>query len=365
MVSFCRPKGHPRFGFTLVELLVVIAIIGVLVSLLLPAVQQAREAARRMQCKNNLRQVTLAMINFEHTYGYFPYGRTGSIWRTLHFIEQTTLGDAFNSVQHPLEDHGYNGDLDAGNRPATPSPGWPSDLKVLMNTRLSTFVCPSTPGERTVTASDSTGEFPVQATDYTTPRIPSMRPMGHPLFYQTGEPQMNMNAAMSSPNSRNFDPRNRGAKAGAITDGFSNTMMYYECGGSPLAYVKRQALAGSNVGMAWAGQGDGVKMRAYLADNLTLDTSSNHSGKADPSNPTQPTGGNFGAPAANECAIDEIPGTYQFINFTNVGQPYAFHPGTVNISLCDGSGQSLKDTIDLHVFLNLMLRDDGQVLGEY
>lgn len=362
MVSFYRPKRHPRFGFTLVELLVVIAIIGVLVSLLLPAVQQAREAARRMQCKNNLRQVTLAMINFEHTYGYFPYSRTGSIWRTLHFIEQTTLGDAFNAAQYPNPnnearyDHGYNAKVNAG---------WPEELKLMMNTRISTFVCPSTPGDRTITVSDSVGDFPIQATDYTTPRIPAMRPMGHPLYYQEDQPQMNMNTAMSPPDSRNTDPRKRGATAGAITDGFSNTMMYYECGGSPLAYVKRQALAGRSVSLAWAGQGDGVKMSAYLADNLTLDTSSRHSGIAPQSNPTQPTGGNFGAPAANECAIDEIPGTYQFINFTNVGQPYAFHPGTVNISLCDGSGQSLKDTIDLHVFLNLMLRDDGQVLGEY
>lgn len=95
-------QNHARRGFTLVELLVVIAIIGILIALLLPAVQAAREAARRTECKNNLKQIALACHNYHDTHKVFPinHGDTGNSfgWLALilPFVEQAPLHDQIN-----------------------------------------------------------------------------------------------------------------------------------------------------------------------------------------------------------------------------------------------------------------------------
>lgn len=357
------PSSKAR-GFTLVELLVVIAIIGVLVGLLLPAVQAAREAARRMQCKNNVKQIALGMTMHEHTFGHYPYSRTGSLWRILDFVEQSTLADTFNEAKHPnyaiptSSEYrwGYNASIgtDWSNK---------AELVVAAGTSLSVFQCPSATGTRTVEDSG----VALGVTDYTTPRVPALRPVGHPLYYQGGEPQMQFSTAMTpASGSRNLNPLNKGGKARDITDGLSNTMMYYECVGSPELFVRGKVAASTGgASLAWAGRGDGVKMRAYAHDNLTADTSGANRGKStsgDPTIPDAPT--DCSASSAWEATIDTC-GNYSVMNHTNKSQPYSFHSGTVNVGMCDGSSRSLSETVDIGVFLNLMLRNDGQVLGEY
>ncbi|UUO06555.1 DUF1559 domain-containing protein [Blastopirellula sp. J2-11] len=108
MMRFPLISLRHRTGFTLVELLVVIAIIGVLIALLLPAVQQAREAARRMQCTNNLKQMALAVHNYHDTYLVFPSGHVQindtfyGNWciGLLPFIEQQNLFNTYDHTTH-------------------------------------------------------------------------------------------------------------------------------------------------------------------------------------------------------------------------------------------------------------------------
>ena len=138
-----RISGKHKTGFTLIELLLVISIIAVLASLLLPAVQQAREAARRTHCRNNLKQIGIALHNYQTALGCFPPGfcadpsTTGGEWsvhaRLLPHLDQTTVGDLID----------FSNDFGSGD----------SASIAVRRTRVATYLCPSEVDDRARTDS--------------------------------------------------------------------------------------------------------------------------------------------------------------------------------------------------------------------
>ena len=144
----CGSVAPRRDGFTLIELLVVIAIIAVLVAILLPAVQQAREAARRTQCKNNLKQISLALANYEETYQIYP-GLSyvnGGVARGETTREGLTGDWAWGTMILPFIDQGTIYEtLDPGKVEFQQAVADPQRLEV-MQQEVKEFLCPSDVG---------------------------------------------------------------------------------------------------------------------------------------------------------------------------------------------------------------------------
>ena len=139
--AFERHSGAERAGFTLIELLVVIAIIAVLIALLLPAVQQAREAARRSQCKNNLKQIGLALHNFHDTYSRFPPG-AGNDMQPFGNAGGPQWGSSWMVYILPYIDQGplyMRWDLTSGQSGYTNA----NNLALVNNLTIPVFACPS------------------------------------------------------------------------------------------------------------------------------------------------------------------------------------------------------------------------------
>jgi prepilin-type N-terminal cleavage/methylation domain-containing protein/prepilin-type processing-associated H-X9-DG protein len=207
----CLSKA-PR-AFTLVELLVVIAIIGVLVALLLPAVQAAREAARRLSCANNIRQLGLSMHNFESANQKFPpaiqFGKGQYRWsalaRILPYVEEANLAGRidFDQDYHRI---GVSGTVYASEAAALASE------PLLKSSRISTLICPSEARDEVRT--DGSG----QATDYITNYGVNA---GVWLIHDPTQPE-------SSPGAFGT---NRGFATSAFPDGLSNTLMLAEVKG--------------------------------------------------------------------------------------------------------------------------------------
>jgi prepilin-type N-terminal cleavage/methylation domain-containing protein len=326
---------NQRFtGFTLVELLVVITIIGILIALLLPAVQAAREAARRMQCGNNMRQIGIALHNYNTAHGSMPMGCLhGTDWPhvlyyLLPYMEQQPLFDVLKKMQ------------DAGIRPYDSSAValWPPAMR---DTSISGYLCPSDGmGGRTKSAtggvvSTAPGLPQVYTTNYL-PIVSGLNDGETALDDPHGVVGVSPPAPVLPANRRAAFTYNWGARFEDIRDGLSNTLAFGE-------YL---------TGLPDDIRGFPVTNRAgsqFLHVNLTPNTSA-YDNLLDYACFCQASKQNH-----PELNLPCTPGQTEANNVASRSR----HPGGVYGLLCDGSAQFFSDSINVGVWRSLGFRDDG------
>lgn len=299
-----------RRGFTLVELLVVIAIIGVLVALLLPAVQAAREAARRSQCTNQLKQVTLALHNYADTYRKLPSAAYGtlqhSIWvRLSPFMEQTAFYDRYDFNQSAVG--GVNATL-------------------VQQVPMQGLRCPS--GAVNFCMIDNQA----RRSNYTTHYYGIQGPVGtntttgteykrYESLAPTGVSSQGLFTMCTSAYRDAID-------FGAVTDGLSNTLAFGE-----ISWNDYRGYREYTYGVYW---GTGSEAGAIMS--------------------TKDVNWPINVGLQSTSTVHQ--------NYNRTGAYGSHHPGGANFAIADGSVRFLSETINMDTYLSLASRNGGEVIAQ-
>lgn len=307
-----------RGGFTLVELLVVIAIIGILVALLLPAVQAAREAGRRMQCANNLKQIGLALHNFHDTFNHLPPGGvSGDVPTAAHraFRIPTRVLHGWSVFLLPyMEQQSLYDKYDLRRDWRAPQ------NRLARETNLAVMKCPSTPeGNRIDTRVEGGfGTVNGAIADYAVNNGVNQALYGLQLIdHGTYE------------NPRGVMRVNELQRFADIKDGLTNTMWIYEDAGRPQLWLAKHQRGNSSTvtGAAWADRDAEYILHGYTLDGLRV---------------------------PGPCAV----------NCTNNNEIYGFHPGGAMGVAGDGSVHFISELVNIRIVARLITRAGNELIED-